>query len=184
MMPHLETLGQLANGHVVASGKALDGEHGLVLLGRDADRFRGGLAEMQEFAERIAELRQRLVLRAGDGGFGGRHAGIIHGKATPGQANPLVYIVSRYIIRAHGIPEALEAILLGRSLVNPKVAVLKSLPSAISIGMGGPFGAEGPIIMTGGAFGSLFAQLFHLSSAVCRKACATVNNFFAGRIAF
>ena len=68
-------------------------------------------------------------------------------------------------IRGHGIPEALEAILLGRSLINPKVAILKPLSSALSIGTGGPFGAEGPIIMTGGAFGSIFAQLFHLSSA-------------------
>jgi H+/Cl- antiporter ClcA len=68
-------------------------------------------------------------------------------------------------IRGHGIPEALEAILFGRSRMSPKVAVLKPLSSAISIGTGGPFGAEGPIIMTGGAVGSLFAQLFHLSSA-------------------
>jgi H+/Cl- antiporter ClcA/CBS domain-containing protein len=68
-------------------------------------------------------------------------------------------------IRGHGIPEALEAILLGRSLIDPNVAVLKPVSSAISIGTGGPFGAEGPIIMTGGAFGSLFAQLFHLSAA-------------------
>ncbi len=68
-------------------------------------------------------------------------------------------------IRGHGIPEALEAILVDRSRMEPRVAVLKPLSSAISIGTGGPFGAEGPIIMTGGAFGSLFAQLFHLSSA-------------------
>ncbi len=68
-------------------------------------------------------------------------------------------------IRGHGIPEALEAILIGRSRVEPKVAVLKPVSSAISIGTGGPFGAEGPIIMTGGAVGSLVAQLFHLSSA-------------------
>ena len=68
-------------------------------------------------------------------------------------------------IRGHGIPEALEAILLGRSLIKPKVAVLKPISSAVSIGTGGPFGAEGPIIMTGGAFGSIFAQLFHLSAA-------------------
>jgi H+/Cl- antiporter ClcA/CBS domain-containing protein len=68
-------------------------------------------------------------------------------------------------IRGHGIPEALEAILLGRSLINPKVAILKPVSSAVSIGTGGPFGAEGPIIMTGGAFGSIFAQLFHLSAA-------------------
>ena len=68
-------------------------------------------------------------------------------------------------IRGHGIPEALEAILFGRSRMEPKIAVLKPLSSAISIGTGGPFGAEGPIIMTGGAVGSLFAQMFHLSPA-------------------
>jgi CIC family chloride channel protein len=68
-------------------------------------------------------------------------------------------------IRGHGIPEALEAILLGRSRIQLKVAILKPLSAAISIGTGGPFGAEGPIIMTGGAFGSLFAQRFHLSAA-------------------
>jgi len=65
-------------------------------------------------------------------------------------------------IRGHGIPEALEAILFGRSRMEGKVAVLKPVSSAISIGTGGPFGAEGPIIMTGGAVGSLFAQMFHL----------------------
>lgn len=68
-------------------------------------------------------------------------------------------------IRGHGIPEALEAILLGKSLIQARVAILKPISSAVSIGTGGPFGAEGPIIMTGGAFGSLFAQLFHLSAA-------------------
>ena len=68
-------------------------------------------------------------------------------------------------IRGHGIPEAIEAILIGQSRMSPKVAVLKPLSSAISIGTGGPFGAEGPIIMTGGAVGSLFAQCFSLSAA-------------------
>lgn len=68
-------------------------------------------------------------------------------------------------IRGHGIPEALEAILFGRSRMELRVAILKPLSSAISIGTGGPFGAEGPIIMTGGAVGSLFAQRFHLSAA-------------------
>lgn len=68
-------------------------------------------------------------------------------------------------IRGHGIPEAIEAILLGKSLIQARVAILKPISSAISIGTGGPFGAEGPIIMTGGAFGSLFAQFFHLSAA-------------------
>ncbi len=80
----------------------------------------------------------------------------------------LIGLMARYgseKIRGHGIPEALEAILLGKSLINPRVAILKPLSSAISIGTGGPFGAEGPIIMTGGAFGSLFAQMFHLTAA-------------------
>jgi CIC family chloride channel protein len=67
-------------------------------------------------------------------------------------------------IRGHGIPEAIEAILINGSKVEPKIAILKPLSSAISIGSGGPFGAEGPIIMTGGAFGSMVAQFFHLSS--------------------
>jgi CIC family chloride channel protein len=67
-------------------------------------------------------------------------------------------------IRGHGIPEAIEAILIGESRMSPKVALLKPLSSAISIGTGGPFGAVGPIIMTGGAIGSLFAQCFSLSA--------------------
>src|SRR6185436_3911065 len=80
----------------------------------------------------------------------------------------IIGVMARYgsdKIRGHGIPEALEAILFGRSQMEPKIAVLKPLSSAISIGTGGPFGAEGPIIMTGGAVGSIFAQFFHLSSA-------------------
>ena len=68
-------------------------------------------------------------------------------------------------IRGHGIPEAIETILFGESRLSLKVALLKPLSSAVSIGSGGPFGAEGPIIMTGGAIGSLFAQLFHMSAA-------------------
>jgi H+/Cl- antiporter ClcA len=67
-------------------------------------------------------------------------------------------------IRGHGIPEALESILINGSKVQPRLAVLKPISSAISIGSGGPFGAEGPIIMTGGAIGSVIAQLFHLTA--------------------
>jgi len=68
-------------------------------------------------------------------------------------------------IRGHGIPEAIEAILLRGARVDPKVAVLKPLSAAIAIGSGGPFGAEGPIIMTGGAFGSMVAQWLKLTDA-------------------
>lgn len=80
----------------------------------------------------------------------------------------IIGLMARYgseRIRGHGIPEALESILIHGSRVQPRLAVLKPLSAAVSIGSGGPFGAEGPIIMTGGAFGSLIAQLFHLSSA-------------------
>src|ERR1700750_649096 len=88
--------------------------------------------------------------------------------AAPVVGALIIGVMARYgseKIRGHGIPEALEAILLGRSRIQLKVAILKPLSSAISIGTGGPFGAEGPIIMTGGAFGSLFAQQFKLSAA-------------------
>jgi H+/Cl- antiporter ClcA len=80
----------------------------------------------------------------------------------------IVGIMARYgseRIRGHGIPEAIEAILLKGSKVEPRVAILKPISAAIAIGSGGPFGAEGPIIMTGGAVGSLIAQFFRMSSA-------------------
>ena len=68
-------------------------------------------------------------------------------------------------IRGHGIPEAMERILINGSKVQPRLAILKPISSAISIGTGGPFGAEGPIILTGGAVGSIVGQLFHLTAA-------------------
>jgi len=89
----------------------------------------------------------------------------------------IIGLMARYgseKIRGHGIPEALEAILIGRSRLSIKVAILKPLSSALAIGTGGPFGAEGPIIMTGGAFGSLFAQFFSLT-AVERKVLLTAG---------
>ncbi len=91
-------------------------------------------------------------------------------------------------IRGHGIPEAIEAILLNGARVDPKVAVLKPLSAAIAIGSGGPFGAEGPIIMTGGAFGSLVAQWLNLSDAerttlLVAGAAAGMSATFAAPIA-
>ncbi len=80
----------------------------------------------------------------------------------------LVGLMARYgseKIRGHGIPEAIEAILLRGARIHPLIAVLKPISAAVSIGSGGPFGAEGPIIMTGGAFGSLIAQWIKLSDA-------------------
>ena len=69
------------------------------------------------------------------------------------------------LVRGHGIPEAMEAVLKNRSRVSPKVALLKPLSAAISIGSGQPFGAEGPIIQTGGAIGSVIGQLFHMTAS-------------------
>ncbi|MBS1840489.1 MAG: chloride channel protein [Acidobacteria bacterium] len=97
----------------------------------------------------------------------GNHLGI-YAVLVPVGGALIIGLMARYgseRIRGHGIPEAIEAILINGSRVQPKVAILKPISSAISIGSGGPFGAEGPIIMTGGAVGSMIAQLFHLTSA-------------------
>jgi CIC family chloride channel protein len=86
-------------------------------------------------------------------------------------------------IRGHGIPEAIEAILLHRAKVDPKIAVLKPVSAAIAIGSGGPFGAEGPIIMTGGSL-----WIAHRPMDACdgcgkdhtfgrRSGCGHVRNF-------
>src|SRR5437868_13404204 len=91
-------------------------------------------------------------------------------------------------IRGHGIPEAIEAILLRGARVEPRVAILKPISAAIAIGSGGPFGAEGPIIMTGGAFGSLVAQWLKLTDAerttlLVAGAAAGMSATFAAPIA-
>ncbi|HWZ24469.1 MAG TPA: chloride channel protein [Verrucomicrobiae bacterium] len=97
----------------------------------------------------------------------GNHLGI-YSVLVPVVGALIIGVMARYgseRIRGHGIPEAIESILLNGSRIEPKIALLKPISSAISIGSGGPFGAEGPIIMTGGAVGSMVAQLFHLTSA-------------------
>lgn len=68
-------------------------------------------------------------------------------------------------IRGHGIPEAMESVLVNRSRISPRVAIFKPISAAIAIGTGGPFGAEGPIIQTGGALGSLIGQIIHVTAA-------------------
>jgi len=68
-------------------------------------------------------------------------------------------------IKGHGIPEAMEAVLTSRSRIEAKVAILKPLSAAIAIGTGGPFGAEGPIIQTGGAVGSLIGQIISTTAS-------------------
>src|SRR3984885_761549 len=94
-------------------------------------------------------------------------------------------------IKGHGIPEAMEAVLANRSRIEPKVAILKPISAAIAIGTGGPFGAEGPIIQTGGAIGSLVGQILHTTASerkvllACGAAAgmsATFNTPIAGVI--
>jgi chloride channel protein, CIC family len=94
-------------------------------------------------------------------------------------------------IKGHGIPEAMEAVLTNRSRIQPRVAILKPISAAIAIGTGGPFGAEGPIIQTGGALGSLIGQIVHTTAAerkvllACGAAAgmsATFNTPIAGVI--
>ena len=87
---------------------------------------------------------------------------------VPVAGGVIVGLIARYgseRVRGHGIPEALESILVYRSRISPKVTVLKPISAAISIGTGGPFGAEGPIIMTGGSLGSVIGQTRSLSAA-------------------
>src|ERR1700691_3211687 len=113
---------------------------------------------------------------------------------TPVIGGVIVGFMAKYgssKIKGHGIPEAMEAVMVNRSRIEPRVAILKPLSAAIAIGTGGPFGAEGPIIQTGGAVGSLVGQAFH-TTAVERKvllACgaaagmsATFNTPIAGVI--
>ena len=111
--------------------------------------------------------------------------------AVPAVGGLIVGLMARYgseRIRGHGIPEAIEAILFGRSAMSPKVAVLKPLSSGIVIGSGGPFGAEGPIIMTGGSVGSLIAQYLHLTATerktlLVAGACAGMTAIFGTPVA-
>jgi H+/Cl- antiporter ClcA len=80
----------------------------------------------------------------------------------------VVGLMARYgsaAIRGHGIPEAMEQVLLNKSRIPARITLLKPISAAIAIGTGGPFGAEGPIIATGGALGSLIGQLLHTTAA-------------------
>src|SRR4051812_81949 len=114
--------------------------------------------------------------------------------AVPVIGGLIVGVMAKYgsrKIRGHGIPEAMEAVLVNRSRIQPRVAILKPISAAIAIGTGGPFGAEGPIIQTGGAVGSLIGQLLHTTASerkvllACGAAAgmsATFNTPIAGVI--
>src|SRR6202140_3027703 len=112
----------------------------------------------------------------------------------PAIGGVIVAVMAKYgspKIKGHGIPEAMEAVLTSKSRIEAKVAILKPISAAIAIGTGGPFGAEGPIIQTGGALGSLIGQLVSTTAAERKVllACgagagmaATLNTPIAGVI--
>lgn len=80
----------------------------------------------------------------------------------------IIGIMARFgsaAIRGHGIPEAMEQVLTNESKIKPAITFLKPVSAAISIGTGGPFGAEGPIIATGGALGSVAGQIMHITAS-------------------
>ncbi|MFL5307476.1 MAG: chloride channel protein [Polyangia bacterium] len=88
--------------------------------------------------------------------------------AVPVVGGIIVGLMARYgskAIRGHGIPEAMEQVLTNQSRIPPRITFLKPLSAAVAIGTGGPFGAEGPIIATGGALGSLVGQILHTTAA-------------------
>ena len=113
---------------------------------------------------------------------------------VPALGGLIVGVMAKYgtpKIKGHGIPEAMEAVLVNRSRIQPRVAILKPISAAIAIGTGGPFGAEGPIIQTGGAIGSLIGQVVHTTASerkvllACGAAAgmsATFNTPIAGVI--
>lgn len=129
----------------------------------------------------IAQLLGHLIALCTNLAFYGRFS-FEHASPVGHQLGPAVVLVpvvggliigvmARYgskAIRGHGIPEAMEQVLTNESRIPPRMTFLKPLSAAISIGTGGPFGAEGPIIATGGALGSLLGQWLHVS-AIERK---------------
>jgi H+/Cl- antiporter ClcA/CBS domain-containing protein len=128
----------------------------------------------------IAEILRRLIALVTNLAFFGR---VSTGESMPADAVPhlglwvigipvigglIVGLMARYgsrAIRGHGIPEAMEQVLTNESRIPPRITWLKPLSAAVAIGTGGPFGAEGPIIATGGALGSLVGQLISTTSA-------------------
>ncbi len=107
----------------------------------------------------------RLSVEEVDPWQAGRHWWLV---LMPVLGGLIVGVIARYLsprIRGHGMPEAVETIVFGGGRVQPRVAVLKPVATAISIGSGGPFGAEGPVIITGGAIGSVLGQFLNMTDS-------------------
>jgi H+/Cl- antiporter ClcA/CBS domain-containing protein len=108
---------------------------------------------------------QKLSFVDRDPWLAGRHWWLV---LMPVLGGLIVGVIARYLspkVRGHGMPEAVETIVFNGGRVQPRVALLKPLATAISIGSGGPFGAEGPVIITGGAVGSVLGQLLPITGS-------------------
>src|SRR5690606_723324 len=111
--------------------------------------------------------------------------------AIPVLGSLAIVVLARWGTRGilgHGIPEVMEQVLTNRSRIAPRVAVLKPIGSAISIGTGGPYGAEGPVIATGSALGSLVGQALTLTTAerkilLCAGGAAAMTAVFGSPVA-
>jgi chloride channel protein, CIC family len=125
----------------------------------------------------VAELLLRVIAASTNLAFYGRFSAAPVSPAghhlgpfvilVPVLGGVIVGVMARFgspAIRGHGIPEAMERILFNDSRIAPRVTLLKPLSAAVAIGTGGPFGAEGPIIATGGALGSLVGQLLSVTA--------------------
>jgi H+/Cl- antiporter ClcA len=145
--PRLVVVSLLAAVTGVVAGVAAYGLYALITLVSNAVFYQRWSLEHQDVAHHTLGL---LVL------------------IVPALGGLVVGLMARYgspKIRGHGIPEAMEAVLFNRSRIAPRVALLKPVSVAVAIGTGGPFGAEGPIIQTGGALGSMLGQALHLTAA-------------------
>lgn len=146
-----------------------------------------GLVYLIDFITNLAFYGRISIEPAGPAG---NHLGLAV-IVVPILGSLLVGLIARFgskAIRGHGIPEAMEKIILDESKIPRRITWLKPLSAAISIGTGGPFGAEGPIIATGGAFGSFTGQIMHISAAerkimLSAGACAGMAAIFGTPLA-
>ncbi len=182
MKDHLASRASTTGGLPVAPsmGPALDAAH--VPHERAENQRRivliSGLAILVAFgAGFVAVILMRLIGLITNLSFYGRFSTAFSSPAdnhlglwvvlVPVVGGVIVGIMARYgsaAIRGHGIPEAMEQVLYNESRVPPRVTILKPVSAAFAIGTGGPFGAEGPIIATGGALGSLVGQLLRTTA--------------------
>ena len=133
---------------------------------RDRRRARGAAAHSAHRPRHERHLLRTALDTSSSSPWFGTHNPLLI-VAIPVGGRIIVGLMARYgsaAIRGHGIPEVMERVLYGESRIPARVLFLKPISAAIAIGTGGPFGAEGPIIATGGALGSLAGQVLHVTA--------------------